>query len=254
MEQARTRYEGSITEAQRDLAEWQSLISRVNQIVKVMPLWKLQTLGREKLDFLYENRGRGETIQLKPHIAFCLRKFHGLVTDLVRGAWVRYVRRFNPDLLGSTQDLHEFLFGSERADLSAVAGVLREVQGSRCFYCNGGLKGMPTQVDHFIPWSRYPVDLGHNFVLAHQTCNNCKSDRLAAPEHLERWVSLLEANGKSLAAAFDQKNILNDLGITIRITGWAYRQTVEAGGMTWIKGNEMQPLTAGWENLLAKLN
>ena len=31
-------------------------------------------------------------------------------------------------------------------------------------------------VDHFIAWSRYPVDLGHNLVLAHNGCN--EADRL----------------------------------------------------------------------------
>jgi len=128
------------------------------------------------------------------------------------------------------------------------------VQGNQCFYCKRGLKGESAHVDHFIPWSRYPVDLGHNFVLAHQTCNNSKSDRLAAPEHLERWVKLIELNGKTMSAQFDQKNVLNDLGTTIRITGWAYRQPVEAGGMAWVKGNELQLLSADWESLLGRLN
>lgn len=253
VEAARRRCGGSLTEAQHDVSEWPRLISRVNQIVKVMPLWKLQTVGRENFDFLYENKGQGSSIALKPNVAFCLRKFYGLVTDLVRGAWVRYVRRFNPDVLGTSADLHEFLFGSERTDLSNVAGVLREVQGGHCFYCNGGLKGAASHVDHFIPWSRYPVDLGHNFVLAHQTCNNSKSDRLAGTEHLERWVNLIELNGKTLTEEFNRKNILNDLGTSIRITGWAYRQTREASGLTWLKANQLQPLTSEWENLLARI-
>jgi hypothetical protein len=30
-----------------------------------MPLWKLQTVGREQLDFLYENTATGKTIELK---------------------------------------------------------------------------------------------------------------------------------------------------------------------------------------------
>jgi hypothetical protein len=42
-------------------------------------------------------------------------------------------------------------------------------------------------VDHFVPWRRYPFDLGHNFVLAHPTCNGRKGDRLAAVDHLRRW-------------------------------------------------------------------
>jgi hypothetical protein len=33
-------------------------------------------------------------------------------------------------------------------------------------------------VDHFIPWPRYAVDLGHNFVLAHASRNERKFDRL----------------------------------------------------------------------------
>ncbi len=78
---------------------------------------------------------------------------------------------------------------------------------------------MSAHVDHFIPWSRYPVDLAHNFVLAHQTCNNNKSDRLAGTEHLERWVNLIETNGKALTAEFDRKSILNDLNTSVRVTG-----------------------------------
>ena len=32
---------------------------------------------------------------------FCLRRFHELISDLVRGAWLRYVRRFNGQVLGA---------------------------------------------------------------------------------------------------------------------------------------------------------
>ena len=51
-----------------------------------VPLWKLQTVGREHLDFLYANMGAGNTITLRPGVAFCFRKFHPLISDLVRGA------------------------------------------------------------------------------------------------------------------------------------------------------------------------
>jgi hypothetical protein len=44
------------------------------------------------LNFLYENRGDGGVIPLLPGIAYCFRKFHALISDLVQGAWVRYVR------------------------------------------------------------------------------------------------------------------------------------------------------------------
>ena len=61
------------------------------------------------------------------------------------------------------------------------------MQDGTCFYC-GGLLKTSAEVDHFIPWSRYPQDTAHNFVLAHRGCNNDKRDLLAGSRHLEHWV------------------------------------------------------------------
>lgn len=252
--QAKRRHGGSEALARHDARGWSKLVVAVDRVVKVMPLWKLQTVGGESFAFLYENAGKGSRITLKPGIASCLRKFHGLVSDLVRGAWVRHVRRFNPALLGTATDLQAFLFGTERAELSEVAKVLKEVQENRCFYCRRDLKGTAAQVDHFIPWSRYPVDLGHNFVLAHQSCNGSKSDRLAAVEHLERWVGVVAGSGERLRQAFDQRRILHDLPTTLRITDWAYQQHGDAHGLTWVSGNQLIPLGAGWRSTLGRLN
>ena len=52
----------------------------------------------------------------------------------MRGAWARYVRQQNLDILGETTDLTEFLFGSERAALAVVRPVLLDTQQARCFY------------------------------------------------------------------------------------------------------------------------
>ena len=155
-----------------------------------MPLWKLQTLGRGTLEFLYENRVLGDCIELKPGIMFCFRRFHELMTDLVRGAWVRYVRRFNQQILGTQSDLDEFLFGTQRASLENYLPILREVQQARCLYCEREVQVGAAHVDHFIPWARYLVDLGHNFVLAHNSCNSAKAEHLAALVHLHRWMEL----------------------------------------------------------------
>src|SRR5439155_644219 len=86
----------SLAEIRRDTKTWMQLVGKVDAVVRKMPLWKLQTVGRTQLDFLYDNRGRGSEIELKPGVAFCLRQFYGLVNDLIRGAWVRYVRKHNP--------------------------------------------------------------------------------------------------------------------------------------------------------------
>src|SRR5262249_31128983 len=184
--------------------------------VGVMPLWKLQTIGRSQLDFLYENRGTGTAIELRPGVAYCLRQFYELIGDLVRGAWLRYVRRYNQDVFGTTADLTEFLFGSERANLGPVRKILEEVQSGRCFYCRRLLQTHAGHADHFIPWARYPVDLGHNFVVAHESCNGTKADHLAAADYLAAWA---ERNGQHrvyLAEEFTRHGVRHDLPTSVR--------------------------------------
>jgi hypothetical protein len=66
--------------------------SESGRVVREMPLWRLQRIGREEFTFLYEHQGDGHVIRLQTGVAYCLRKFHALISDLVRGAWVRYVR------------------------------------------------------------------------------------------------------------------------------------------------------------------
>lgn len=41
------------------------------------------------------------------------------------------------------------------------------------------------------------------------------------------------------AEEFDRRGVLHDLPTAVRIAGWAYRQTFEAGGLTWAKKEEM---------------
>ncbi len=176
---------------------WSSLVSSASRTIYVMPLWKLQTVGSERLDFLYANQGRGTEIILKPGIACCFRTFYGLLRNLIQGAWIRFVQNLNADRLGHITDLSSFLFGREREPLAAYQDVLFDVQHGRCFYCHGELH-RHADVDHFIPWSRYPTDLGHNFVLAHPQCNNQKSDHLAAEEHLQAWAERIGAHRDEL--------------------------------------------------------
>jgi hypothetical protein len=98
--------------------EWRRLVNAVSATVIKQPLWKLQRVGNEYLEFLYSDVGKTNVIVLKGGVAFCFRKFYQLVTDLVRESWARYIRRFNHSVLGTTTDLHEFLFGTERVGLS----------------------------------------------------------------------------------------------------------------------------------------
>ena len=244
----------SLAAAQRNPLVWERLVADVGRVVKAMPLWKLQRVGPDAvIDFLYPNTGSGDEVELRPGVAFCLRRFHGLVTDLVRGAWIRFVRglRENQALLGDTTNLDEFLFGSERADLSVYRQTLIEVQHGECFYCHRRVDGAGA-VDHFIPWSRYPNDLGHNFVLADATCNGKKADRLASVEHLGRWCERNALHGPTLDNAFAAKSIPADRAASSRIARWAYEQTEMTGGLVWVSGDNLVTLDVAWRALLVE--
>ena len=238
-----------LTDGKHHIA-WKKLVRDVDAIVRVMPLWKLQTVGQERFDFLYENVGQGTSIELRTGVMFCFRKYHGLISELIKGYWARFVRRFNLEALGAVVDLHEFLFGAERSSLADVVPVLLDIQGSNCFYCRAELKKGTIDVDHFIPWSRYPVDLGHNFVLAHKQCNGAKSDMLAAEEHLHRWAGIQKDHGAGLMNAFQERGIISELSVSLRVTQWAYAQTFQTNGMTWRRGKELAHLSEQWAETL----
>ena len=244
---ARAKYGDSLARAMRDVKAWRSLVSNVAQTVREKPLQFLPNIGGQRLDFLYGEVGR--VIELKPGVAYCFRKFHTLISDQVRGAWLRYVRQQNLDILGETADLNEFLFGSERNNLGVVRPVLMELQHGRCFYCKGAITGVTAHVDHFIAWSRYPTDLAHNFVLADSTCNNKKRDRLPAFEHLAAWAERNTKYGAQLAQELVQCGVVAELTASNRVTQWAYAQTEAASGLTWVQADRMVPLDAGWRGM-----
>jgi len=232
----------ALHELKRDVAAWSRLVQKVDRVVREMPLWKLQVVGNAPLEFLYENRGHGNSIELKPGVMFCLRRFHELISDLVRGAWLRYVRRFNGQVLGAPNDLDQFLFGAERAPLEKYLPILREVQEARCLYCEREVAPGTAHIDHFIPWSRYPIDLGHNFVLAHAGCNGAKADHLAAGVHLGRWVDRNRTAAAFLEQQFDQGLIVHSANSSERIARWAYSQAAASHAMAWVRSREFQPI------------
>ena len=63
---------GSLTRAKSDRS-WPGFVGSIAQIVKEMPLWKLQTLRRRNVPFLYE-KSSGPRITLLPGVAFNPRR------------------------------------------------------------------------------------------------------------------------------------------------------------------------------------
>jgi 5-methylcytosine-specific restriction endonuclease McrA len=229
---------------------WSALVKEVDQVVCEMPLWKLQKVGAERLEFLYENLDDGNRITLKAGVAYCLRAFYGLLRDLIQGAWVRFVQRLNANSLGNVTDLGTFLFGQERAALDVYRPILMEVQDGTCLYCQKKLSKQ-AQVDHFIPWSRYPADLGHNFVLAHDQCNNAKSDYLAAEQHLAAWAERNRLHQKLLQSRLQEAELPCDWSASVQIAIWVYQQTEKANGQVWVEDKVLQHLSPVWPQCLS---
>jgi hypothetical protein len=202
-----------------------------------MPLWRLQLVGKERLDFLYEEGLIDGGIVLRPGIAACFRSQFNIVKALVQTGWLSFVQQLplNRPVLGSSTDLAEFLFGAERGGLTVIAAGLRDLQKGTCFYCGNGLKGEGGAVDHFIPWSRYPLDLGHNFVLAHAACNADKRDMLAATAHLQRWVERNEGQDKVLAQVFNDARFPFDADASSSVALWAYENAEKVQALVWVR-------------------
>jgi HNH endonuclease len=229
---------------------WSSLLSEVDEVVRIMPLWKLQTVGEERLSFLYDNLDRGTQITLKPGVAFCLRAFYELIRDLIEGAWIRFVQQINVSKLGGVTDIGAFLFGEERGNLDAYRPILMALQKGTCLYCGGNLP-KETDVDHFIPWSRYPADLGQNFVLAHKKCNNAKSDYLAAEQHLAAWAVRNKECRQEFDSRLHEAGLPADFAGSVQIARWVYQQTEAARGQVWVKEKLLQHLTSLWPQCIS---
>jgi 5-methylcytosine-specific restriction endonuclease McrA len=165
----------------------------------------------------------------------------GLARPVIEREWLRHVARRNTDEVDELR-LEAFLFGSQRQSLSAVRAPLLELQTGRCFYCDG--ERGPWEVDHFLPWARWPDDRLDNLVVTHRRCNNDKRAALPALGHLERWWGRM-LPGESL----DQQ--LDDLAVRLR---WPRRPERTAGGarglylhqpagaMLWAGPGRVEPL------------
>src|SRR5215467_10505682 len=108
----------------------------------------------------------------------------------------------------------------------------------------------PTLTSITLSPERYPVDLGHNFVLADSRCNGRKRDRLPACEHLAAWTERNARFGEQIGKALEERGIVSQLAASHRLAQWAYAQTEAAHGLTWLRADEMVPLSPGWRKLL----
>jgi len=188
---------------------------------------------------------------LQPGVAFCLRRFQPLVQHLARARWMSHIRtnRRNISLLGGASDLEQFLFETSRQALRVVGEGLKKLTGPRCFYCDGMVDEI--DVDHFVPFSLYPRDLAHNFVLAHPACNRSKSDALAAKPHLERWLAHVGTHSDDLREIGAAAGIVSDVRASRAVATWGYRSGLTAGSSAWLKSQAYETINASYMDCFA---
>ena len=175
-----------------------------------MPLPRLQLVGDQLDPFVYEigwddrvTRAEFESDGFDDRLRFVGRagdhlvRLAPLIRPLVEGRWALMVARLNPAETDEAR-LHAFLFGADRVSLEPVRGPLRELQDNRCFYCDGRLQSR-VEVDHFVPWARFPDNAIENLVVADGRCNGAKSDFLAATEHVARWAGRARSGSATAA-------------------------------------------------------
>lgn len=123
-----------------------------------------------------------------------------VLRPLIQRQWSDSVARLNglPE-----RHLEAFLFGPERVDLAPVRGPLLDLQLHRCFYCGARVRAEDAHVDHFLPWSRVPLDDLGNLVAADSACNESKRDFLVGGALVERWAARPAGALEALARGAD---------------------------------------------------
>lgn len=221
-------------------SHWPNLISRSKRTIKEGPLWRLQILSGSVEAFLYKHDKQSKYLILNDGVAACFRQYYELIISILRSHWLDRIRSMpaNQSALGNDSDLSEFLFGGRRNALAKVKPVFEEIQKGRCFYCEKPLKNRKAEVDHFIPWAKYPSDLAHNFLLACHKCNNNKSDHLAAKPHYEKW-HLQNIQDHALGIDSELREYFySDVMRSESISNWAYEGSRMNNSRFWVSVGE----------------
>jgi 5-methylcytosine-specific restriction endonuclease McrA len=237
--------------AAQNNAHWSSTLSDIAKTVWTYPIFHLQDDSNQ---FLYEYPTLRNGMVLKPGVAYCLRKFSEYIIQYARNGWIDHIKKTkrNQPILGIDNDLESFLFGSTRKKLTSLRDYLLNHQSGRCFYCNNAASS-ESDIDHFIPWKKYPRNLAQNLVLACPKCNRSKSDMLAAKIYLDKWLDkVLTNDARSLE--INKIGFISDRECTYKVSSWAYTNGVESNSLAWERPNIKIVMDKSYIEAIAKFN
>jgi hypothetical protein len=184
----------------QDQSLYNSAVRDVEATLVGRPIPRLQTVGKTHIPFLYQwnwktkqalgpIKAAGEDhLSLVPGVRESLVGLGPLLRPIIEQFWVWDVATWSK-IETQEVELRAHLFGSKRASFpKKLVSGLSESQDGKCFYCASSI-AMSGEVDHFVPWSKFPNDAIENLVLACKKCNGKKSDHLCVPQFAERWLS-----------------------------------------------------------------
>jgi len=145
-------------------------------------------------------------LELLPGVPETLRRFHGLLTDMIQVRWTAWIERRNPAVAGSDA-LRGHLFGVDRVSLRAVVEPMLKLQNGRCFYSGARITARSAEVDHVLPWSLTHNNSVGNLVLATKAANLAKGDRLPTVVEARAWTQRNTAHENALRSIADETGL-----------------------------------------------
>jgi uncharacterized membrane protein YqjE len=215
-----------------------SLLSETRRTLAKDVLYRLHTIGNARdaaktsEQFLYDHPptagecAKLDSITLKPGVAAAMRRLRGVIVAMTEARWALWVRE-NNEKLAADRELEEFLFGATRSPVSNFAARFYDLQEGRCFYTGDKLREPSAgDVDHFIPWARYPFDSPFNLVLASKKVNNALRDTLKPIEWRDRWLARNDSDFAQLTAPVPDGfgAIPEDRATSEAIAAWVYQR------------------------------
>ncbi len=247
----------ALERARRTASGYERLVREVEWTLVKMPLPRLQRVGGEDTRWLYTigwddgahsptrgsvsayQRGRpsvfDNVIRLQPGVPEAFAQLHGILRPFILQHWALKVASLNRLDEGR---LHEFLFGVHRTSLVHLVEPLLELQHGECFYCGRRIGSQP-EVDHFIPWSRFPDNGLDNLVAVHDGCNAAKLDFLAASDHLGRWRERAEMRRAELVQLADAHGWDAGGDRTLGVARALYLN-LPADSRLWVRGRDFE--------------
>jgi 5-methylcytosine-specific restriction endonuclease McrA len=229
-------YERTLDEIERTFARYPI---RLLQVVNGQPLPFLFDINwDERVSLRSLHNDGGGLVRFRPGASDALLRLGPLIRPLIETHWARMVASINRIDL-QEERLRAHLFGTLRqAFPPPLRRDLAALHQGRCFYCDRAL-GNRFDLDHVVPWTRFPNDAIENLVPADPKCNNDKRDTLPAIIHVSRWAKQIEANGPDLNEIAQSTNWLTDPSHTLAIARSTYRH-LAFGTPVWLERGRVE--------------